>query len=150
MPEDAFKRLKIRWDHYVEHIDNPKLADVEITLSMLMLNKLDDLVTIFSCQGHPTEEKPRAVGSMMFGVRDPAPVYRFYELLQDNLGSNTQVVRLTLQRKKDVTMQRTVPQPWYPVWIVNWDVNIQNAAEVWLQVNNAAIQVAAEYKGVNS
>jgi hypothetical protein len=149
MPEDAFKRLVLRWDNYVEHIDNPKLADVEITLSMLMLNKVDGLVTIFSCQGHPTPEKPRAVGSMMFGVRDPKPVYRFYELLQDALGSNTQVVSLVLQRKKDVTLHGTPNQPWYPVWTVRWDVNVDNATETWLQVNNAAIQVAAEWKGVD-
>lgn len=152
MPEDSFKRLKARWDNFVKHIDDPKLADVEITLSMLMLNKVDDLVTIFSCQGHPTAERPRAVGSMMFGVRDPKPVYRFYELLQTALSANTkeiQLVKLIIQRKRDVTLRGIVdPTPWYPVWTVTWDVNLDNAAETWLQVNNAAVQVAAEWKGV--
>lgn len=147
MSEDAFRRLKERWDKCVERINDPKMVDVEITLSMLLLNKLDELVTIFSCQGHPTPQKPRAVGSMMFGVRDPKAVYRFYELLKETLETEKQAVSLVLQYKKDITLRGTPNQPWYPVWIVRWQILHETAAETWLKVNNAAVQVAAEFKG---
>lgn len=144
MNEPSFQRHQTRWKIYQTKIDDPTLADQKIVPAMLLLNKLPGLVTVFSCQGHPSVTRPIAKGYFMLGVTNPKWLYRFYEVLVEEFGVNSQRTNIRLVQKRDTTLPRAI-EKWTPMWIVDWHVNVQQAQCDWDIINEAAVKVFEEY-----
>lgn len=147
MKDEPFQRLKERWNGVKEFLDNPKAFDQEIVPAIKVINEVEGLVTIFSCQGHtvPKGEGDHIdAGYIMFGVQDPKVLYRFYEILGELEGNRKHGVRLTMTSRMDVTVEPIAD--WYQVWNLTWVVHHPSRNRVWANVNKAATQAVEEYK----
>lgn len=145
MPEETFQRLKARWEKAFKHLGDPDVFDPKIVKAVVCMNTIDELVSIFSCQGHPTEKDRLDLGYIMFGVRDPSWLYRFYEKLGVKAGREKHLIRLTMTHRIDVTLPKE-EEAWYPVWNLNWPVRLSKAEKYWDWVNEAAEETLAEYR----
>lgn len=147
MKDEPFQRLKDRWNEVKELLDDPKTFDQEIVPAIKVINEVEGLVSIFSCQGHTVHKNEGThidAGYIMFGVQDPKVLYRFYEILSELEGSRKHGVRLTMTSRMDITVEPI--SDWYPVWNLTWLVHHPNRNRVWANVNKAAVQVVEEYR----
>lgn len=135
----SFARLKKRWEQLK---DSPGVADPEIIEVIKLLNKVDGLVTIFSCQGHPNKEKFYDRGYIMFGVQDPTVLYRLFNEICSELNVVKHTIQLAMVNRMDVTVIHKEEQ-WYPVWELSWKIRLRNQKTVWKVINTAVKQVTS-------
>lgn len=152
MADAPFKRLKHRWEAIHEDLDDPEQFDQAITPALKVMNEIDGLVTIFSCQGHVELHGPlKADGYIMFGVQDPTVLYRFFTILAEKSGFGKNKIGLTMSQRGDIT-DRCInkdPKNWYPVWILSWVVTYRYHTQLYAAINQAAFEAVQEFKGVS-
>lgn len=139
LDNDSFTRLKKRWEQLK---DSPEVADPEIIEAIKLLNNVDGLVTIFSCQGHPNKEKFQDRGYIMFGVQDPTVLYRLFNEICSELNVVKHTIQLAMVNRMDVTVVHK-EERWYPVWGLSWKIRLRNQKTVWKVINNAVKQVTS-------
>lgn len=112
-----FKLLKAR----LSNIDENTI-DSEILEFIVNANCSDQLVSIWSCQGHQDDDS----GYVMFGVRNLAHIYKLYELITWEFKDNQHLVGLTMTTRQNFVAppnKRTGKQGWYAVWNLYWKSN---------------------------
>lgn len=145
MPLEKFNLLKKRWEEVAPYLDDPTVFDPGLVDALRTMNAVDGLVTIWSCEGHPTETGPKrnTSGYIMFGVRDVDALIvlqRLFRNLSNLYNGQRNLVRLSMADRGDLTADKKPGggQAWYPVWILNFGVHFTNTRRRHIQLGQAA------------
>lgn len=93
MNQDEFNAQKARWRAIEAHLLSE--LDQSLVETLKLLNQHPDLVTIFSCEGHPDQPEWRNT-YLLCGIRNTQVAFRYYELIKRHL-KDTEFARLSLK-----------------------------------------------------
>lgn len=132
-----FRRLKGR----LAAIDHSQL-DPNILGFLVKANCSDELVTIWSCEGHKGSRRWNT-GYVMFGVRDQDHIYKLYDLIRKEFGEHQHLVGLTMTTRLNFTIPknpRTGLYEWFAVWNLSWKKNTKFTREQgWAAIEAAGV-----------
>lgn len=117
MYADDFKLLRHRLTFIQE-----KDLDANIVPFLTAANCSDELVTIWSCEGHRSSRRWNT-GYVMLGVRDRDHMYKLYDLVRQEFGDNQDLVGLTMTTRLNFTKPKnpkTGKHEWFAVWNLYW------------------------------
>lgn len=104
------------------HVIPPSAIDARILPLIQSINKCEELVTIWSCEGH--DDNPGwDEAYIMLGVRNPDHIDELARLFRWFMGDNqhlmgiTQTMRANFLRAKH---PKTGEEFWWPVWNLHW------------------------------
>lgn len=82
MDNSTFTTMKMRWGVIEKrHLDE---LDPGLVVTLQLLNRHPDIVTIFSCQGHEEKEEWPDI-YLLCGIRNMQVAMRYYELLKKEM-----------------------------------------------------------------
>lgn len=126
-----------------ERLSGITLADIDPKIANLVvaINKCDDLVTVFSCQGHDDKED-WDTPYVMVGVRNFDHMYKLYEFACWEFGKNKHMLNLSMTMRQDFLSpphKRTGERGWWAVWNISWKVSTEVTREMgWTYMDLAS------------
>ncbi len=151
--QEQFDQLKERVNDVInEYKVDSSILDPVIAITIMQLNQLDDIVTIFSCEGHPVGYK-RDAGYIMLATTNPDKLYRLHQLILDQVVSEN-TVELGQHEYELATSRAIWPVnydknniTWYNVFILRWGVyNDIGAANYFRPIRQAVDLFTTTYK----
>jgi len=141
-----FKILCLRVDELPEEAIDEKVRPL-----VKAINASNDLVTVFSCQGHP-EDQEWNIGYVMIGVRNLDHIEALYQRIRWKFGENQHLVSVSQTTRQNCfkpAHKRTGKFEWYPVWNLSWKTNsVVTREQGWEWISEAAKDFEEWLKGV--
>lgn len=139
----------------VKRLETLKSEDIDPNIAKFvsMVNLSQELVTIFSCEGHKGK-KNGSVGYVMFGVRDRKHIEKLYELVREEFGEDQHLVSLAMTTRLNIVRpQQSAGKRgrWYAVWNLSWKHNLLvTRQDGWIYLEKAAVKFLLWVKEYNA
>jgi len=142
---DDFKLLRGRLSVVQE-----KDLDPHIVPFLIAANSSDELVTVWSCEGHRGSRRWNK-GYVILGVRDRDHMYKLYDLVRQEFGESQHLVSLNMTTRLNFVKgknPKTGMYGWFAVWILNWkhDKNVSRE-KGWEHLEAAGVKFIEWLKG---